>query len=183
MHPNYFPFGKALYRLANMERDLTPESMGDESQSPSAFEAAEILRGMTVDSSRLADNVVTPLWYHPILGLIIATFVLAQALPMPLGIWLVTLGIIAISALTTAYTRHYGVLLTQPTGKRSGRMLATSIGVLALAMAAAFGIRLAGFSPWWILPVAIGAFMATVVLGRRYDRTLRMDLSEGLNAT
>ncbi|WP_127819008.1 hypothetical protein [Microbacterium sp. CPCC 204701] len=138
---------------------------------------------LTADGSRLADQVATPWWYHPVLGLIVANFALAQMLPPQLSISLVVLGIIAIPVLTTAYSRRYGISLTQPTGKRSGRMLVASGGVIALAMAGALVIRLTEVSPWWVLPVAVSAFVATVALGRSYDRTLRTELARESTAT
>lgn len=107
-----------------------------------------------------------------------AIFVLAQALSQPLGIWLAALGIIAIPLLTTAYSRRYGMSLTQPTGKRSGRLLVAGVGVLALAMVGALVIRLTQVSLWLVLPVAVAAFVATVVFGRRYDRVLRAELAQ-----
>lgn len=166
-----------------MERHLSPEPAGEGSKHPSASEATEILNRLSADRSRLADRVATPWWYHTALGVIVAIFVLAQVLSPPLSISLVVLGIIAIPMLTTAYSRRYGMSLTQPAGKRSGRMLVASVGVLALAMAGALVIRLAQVSPWLVVPVAVGAFVATVVLGRRYDGALRMELAQEQNAT
>lgn len=165
-----------------MERDLPPEPAGNESQQPSATEATDALGQLSADRSRLADRVVTPWWYHPTLGIIVSVFVLAQVLSPPLSISLVALGIIAIPVLTTAYFRRYGISLTQPTGRRSGRLPLTSVGVLAVAMAGALIIRLAGISLWWALPVAIGAFVATVALGRRYDKVLRIELAQDQSA-
>lgn len=166
-----------------MERDLIPEPAGDKPQPPSASEAADILSRLSADRPRLAKQVVTPWWYHPALGLIVSVLVLAQVLSPPLSISLVTLGIIAIPVLTTAYSRRYGLSLTQPTGKRSGRMLLASVGVLALAMAGALVVRLTEVSSWWVLPVVISAFVATVVLGRRYDKMLRKELAQDQGTT
>lgn len=162
---------------------MPPEPAGDGSQRPTASEATEILSRLSADGSRLADRVATPWWYHTALGLIVAMFVLAQVLSPPLSISLVVLGVIAIPILTTAYSRRYGMSLTQPAGKRSGRMLAASVGILALGMAGALVIRLTQVSPWLVLPVAVGAFVATVVLGRRYDKALRMELAQEQTAT
>lgn len=166
-----------------MERHLPPEPAGEGSVRPSASEATKILNRLSADRSRLADRVATPWWYHTALGVIVAIFVLAQVLSPPRSISLVVLGIIAIPMLTTAYSRRYGMSLTRPAGKRSGRMLVASVGVLALAMAGALVIRLTQVSPWLVLPVAVGAFVATVVLGRRYDRALRMELAQEQSAT
>lgn len=179
---SHFPCRQASDTLAIMERDFPPEPADDKSQPPSAAEAGDILGRLSTDRSRLADQVVTPWWYHPALGVIMSVFVLAQVLEPPLSISLVALGIVAIPVLTNAYSRRYGISLTQPTGRGSGRMLLASVGILALAIVGALAIRLTGVSLWWVLPLAVSAFVATVVFGRRYDKALRTELAQEQSA-
>lgn len=150
-----------------------------ESDRPSPSEARAILDGLTADGASLASRVVTPWWYHVALGLVVATIVISQSLPGSLSIGLVVVGVLALPVITTAYMRRYGVSVSSPAGPRSRRLLFATLVVLAASMAAALVIRATDQSAWWaLLPAAI-AFVTTVVLGRRYDAALRLELAGG----
>lgn len=145
-------------------------------------EARAALDSLDSDGARLAARVVTPWWYHPILGAIVAVIVAAQALP---GTWSVTLppvSIIAILLLMHAYKKHSGVATTQPAGPRSKRLLLVTAGIMILALTSAVALKLTGSSPWWVMISAAIAALATVVLGRRYDAALRAELALPVSA-
>ena len=155
---------------------MESDSPGRERPSSPA-EAQAALAALDVDAVRLAERVVTPWWYHPALGLIVALLVGAQALAPTPAIILTVLGVVLLPVLAAVYTRRYGVSVTRPAGPRSRRLLFATIAVLALAMVSVLVLRAADASPWWaVVPVAI-AFMATVALGRRYDDALRGELA------
>lgn len=140
-------------------------------------EARETLASLDDDGARLAERVVTPWWYHPILAAIVAATVISQALPGTWGVTLLPLAIIAIPLLMLAYTKHSGVATTQPAGPRSKRLLLVLVSIMILAMASTIAFKVTDSSPWWALVPAAIAAGATVVLGRRYDAVLRQELA------
>lgn len=149
---------------------------GDQSDRPEAAAAQEALRQLQDDGSRLAARVVTPWWYHPALGAIVAAFAGSQALPGAAAIWIVAIGIVLLPVLTITYNRRYGVSTTQPAGPRSKRLLLTTLTILILAMASSLAIKFLALSAWWGLVPAAVVFVATIALGHRYDDALRDEL-------
>lgn len=135
-----------------------------------------MLNDVHADGGRLADRIVTPSWYHPTLGLLIALLVAAQALPGAYPIFIICPAIIAIALLPMYYSRKYGVLLTRTAGPRSKRILYSLVAVMASAMIAALLIKLNDVSAWWVAIPVVVAFVLTVVLGRRYDHALRQEI-------
>lgn len=150
---------------------------GDQPARPDAAAAREALAQLQVDGSRLAGQIVTPWWYHPVLGVIVAAFAGSPALSGTASIWIVAIGIVLLPVLTITYGRRYGVSTTQPAGPRSKRLLLAMLTVLILAMVSSLAIKLLAMSAWWGIVPAVLAFFATVVLGRRYDGVLRAELS------
>lgn len=145
--------------------------------SPSTVEARAALADLDADGARLADRVVTPWWYHPILALIVAVIVSSQALSGPGTVMILPLAIIALPILVIAYSRHSGVTVTQPAGPRSKRLLIVLVSLMIAAMASGVVLKLTGLSPGWVLIPAVLAAVATLVLGRRYDAALRAELA------
>ncbi len=168
------PPWQVIDRLADMENDLG--HAGDQAERPEAAAAREALRQLQDDGSRLSIRVVTPWWYHPALGVIVAAFVGSQVLPGQAAIWIVAIGIILLPVLTITYSRCYGVSITQPAGARSKRLLLTELTVLILGMVSSLVIKFLALSAWWGIIPAVFVFIATVVLGRRYDDALRDEL-------
>lgn len=147
-----------------------------------ADEARAALTDLGTDGARLAQRMVTPWWYHPALGVIVAVVVAAQSLRGSASAIVVALAVIAIPALLAAYRRRYGVSTTSPVGPRSRRLLLTMLGILLLAMAAGVVVKLSGSSPEWVLVPAALAGVATVLLGRRYDDALRGEVARSASA-
>lgn len=158
-----------------MEND---SSSHDSSMPPTAPEARAALAGLRSDGASLAERFVTPAWYHPVLGAIVAAFVGAQAVPGPLSMIVLALGAVGLVGLVVAYRRRYGILATQPAGPRSKRAIAVVVVVLMALMIGSVVIKFAGLPLWWVFVPAAIAFVATVVLGRRYDAVLRSELAE-----
>lgn len=144
---------------------------------PTSAEAREALDRLNQDGEILARRVVTPWWYHVGLAAIIFTMIGSQALPGVASITLVALAIVAIPVLTLTYSRLYGISTSYRGGPRSTRILIATIAVLAIGMISALAIKIIGASPWWVLIPAGLAALATVILGRRYDDTLRAELA------
>lgn len=161
--------------LSYMENDL--QQGMPEHRPPSPTDARAALSALEADGARLAGHVVTPWWYHPALGAIVALLVGAQALPASVAILLIPLGIIALPLLTTAYSRRYGVGVSQPVGPLTRRLLYVTLATVAVAMAASLAIRLGDLPAWWALAPTGFGFAATILLGRRYDQALRDELA------
>lgn len=147
-----------------------------------AFSDASAARAALIDldhdTARLATRVVTPWWYHPVLGALVATIVAAQTLPTALSVSLIALGVIGMPILVSVYSRRYGVVITAPVGPRSKGWLGLTLAAFGLAMVAGLLIKLSGLAPPWALIPAALVFVATIVLGRRYDQALRDDLAK-----
>lgn len=146
----------------------------------SAEEARRMLASLGDDGARLAEQVITPRWYHPVLGLIVAVLVGSQALPGAYPLFVALPALIAIPLLTLTYSSRYGVTLTHTTGPGTKRLMFLIVGVMVLCIISAAIIKIAGVDLWWALIPVIIAFASTVVLGRRYDNVLRRELSDNV---
>lgn len=157
-----------------MESDSRPE---DGAAPLTAAQARDALAGLSGDSASLAERVVTPPWYHPALGLIVAAFIGTQAVPGPWSMIVLAVGAAMLALLVAVYRRRYGVWVSQPAGRASRAVLWAVIASYLVLFAAGTAIKLAQLPLWWVLvPAAIG-FVLTIVLGRRYDALLRGDIA------
>ncbi|MCH1868560.1 hypothetical protein [Nocardioides sp. CFH 31398] len=146
-------------------------------QRLTAEAAREALSGLDDDNARLADRVVTPWWYHPVLGAVVAAVALSPALPPSATVAVVALCVVVLALLPVAYRRRYGVRVSQPAGDRSRRMFRWVMAAIVLGIVG--GALLGVLAPVWALVPAGLVLVAVVVLGRRYDEALRHDLAAG----
>lgn len=125
----------------------------------------------------LADRLVTPWWYHPVLGLLLGAFLASYAVGsgLAIGIGVVLYGV-GVGMLTRRYRQITGVWVN---GLRAGSASrwAWALGAVALvAFLAGLGLD-RGLGQRWGLPAAgLLVAVATVVLGRRFDEALRAQL-------
>src|SRR5262245_56728880 len=136
--------------------------------------AREALDLVTSSRADVADRLVTPWWYHPILGVLSGVLIAAPATRSPSGVFIaLSFFFVGCGALMLAYRRMTGVWVS---GFNAGRasLWAGALGAIcglgylaSYILAFAFG--------WW--PVSLGlavlAVPATVLLGRRFDTALR----------
>jgi hypothetical protein len=127
--------------------------------------------------SGLADRLVTPWWYHPVLGLLVGGLIAAQALPSTLlrSLALVLYGL-GLVLLVNAYRRLTGLWVN---GLRPGPAQRWSIGLgvtIGVLLVVALGVRAAG--GWAGAPLVAGLLAVPLVMlvGHKYDRVLRADL-------
>ena len=145
---------------------------------PTSEEARAALDSLDTDAARLAGRLASPWWYHLILGALVAAAIGAQALPGVPAVSVVVLVIIWIPLLLQSYTDRYRISMTRPAGRRSRRMLLLILVVLALLIGSVVALKIASLLQWWVLlPAALG-FVATVLLGRRYDAVLRSEIAD-----
>ena len=166
-----------IYRVAIMANHFDRDRPHDHSTPMTQDEARAALEDLEYDGATLAARIVTPTWYHPVLGVITAVFAGALALPGAWPVMAVATGIVAIPVLTPTYTRRYGVAVSKPVGPHSRRLLRVMIAVLIAAMMSALALKLLGIDPWWALVPAAITFATTVVVGRRYDDALRQEIA------
>lgn len=160
-----------------METD-SPDQDDDAGAPSTSAQARAALDALDADASQLAGRLVSPWWYHLILGVIVAAAIGAQALPTVPSMSVIVLVIIWIPFLMQSYTSRYRISMTRPAGPRSRRMLLLILTVLAVLMASGVVLKIAALPQWWVLlPAAVG-FVATALLGRRYDAVLRSEIAD-----
>ena len=135
------------------------------------LEAQAALASVQEQRRRVADRLVTPWWYHPILGILLGGLVAAQASgSFVLRCFAAAAVAAGAVALLTIYKRLTGLWASGVRGA-AGRATAT---LLAVALAG-YGVALAFGGT---VALSAGAFVAVaaVPLGRRVDAALRRDL-------
>ncbi|MDX2358070.1 hypothetical protein [Dietzia sp. PP-33] len=139
-----------------------------------------------VDAARhsVADRLITPWWYHPALGAIVAAIVLMGALDLPNLVRLpIALACAAgIGLLVSAYQRVTGLWVDARNLGPTSRKWWLVYGVIAGMAVCASLIPLAtgdAFPLWLSLLLAVVTVVATIVLGRRVDSTMRAEIRSG----
>jgi hypothetical protein len=153
-----------------------PTRMAAENK-PTRDEAVRALATVGLTRAQMADRVVTPVWYHPALGLL-AGGLIASAELGSLALFLSALLVYAVGCgvLVSSYRRLTGVWVSGLRRGPAGRVSVLLIGTLyALAgLSAVFGLALG--VPGAFVVGGAAAFVAVVVLGRRFDEALRHEL-------
>lgn len=145
---------------------------------PSPEEARALLGDLENDGTQLAKKVVTPAWYHPTLGAIIAIIIAGQVLPGAYPMVVILPGLLAMVFLQKHYEKTYGVAVTKTPGRHTRKWLAFYVLFLAACIGSGLILNLTHQSHWWILAPIVVAYIGTVALGRRYDDALRQDILE-----
>lgn len=150
--------------------------------SAPVYSAAGALANVQATNAASGARVITPLWYHPILGLIQATFVLLIGLEIPdvvrLPILLVCL--VGIGLLVSAYRKVSGVWVgTLSAGPRAKKPWIVYVVVVIIFLLVAVISRESFALTWPVIAAAVGTFLATVILGPLVDRGLRADIAAG----
>lgn len=144
---------------------------------PSPAEARAALADLRADDAALAERVVTPAWYHPVLGAIVAAITCTQAIGSHARLIFLPIALFALPLLVVVYRRRYGVWLSGPTGPRSQRIQRALMVVLLLVFGGAVLIGLTPIPYPWVLPLAAVGLVVPIALGRRYDDALRRELA------
>ena len=146
-------------------------------ESQTAHDSLDLVAGAR---QAAADRLITPWWYHPILGLLAAQLVLGYALGGAVARFgCLAVFFIGITALVQAYRRATGMWIS---GLRPGRSRRSAIALGALLGICLIGAVVAheATDAWW--PAALLACVAlggTILLGRRFDAVLRSELRAG----
>ncbi|MFC5822511.1 hypothetical protein [Nonomuraea insulae] len=142
--------------------------------------AVEGLAVIAEARAALADRLITPWWYHPIYGLLMAGCILAFGL----GGAAVKIGGVALLAagcvvLTRAYRRLIGVWVSGLEAGPAGRWLGAMGAVVVLGVVASVGFGALTDLRWPVWCLAMVGFAATIVLRRRFDTALQAHLRAG----
>lgn len=139
-----------------------------------------------VDAARhsVADRLITPWWYHPTLGAIIAAIVLVGALDLPnlVRLPVALLGAVGIGLLVGVYQRLTGLWVdVRNLGPTSRKWWLTYAVVVAVVVGASLiPTAVGGALPAWsALSLAAVALVSTIVLGRGMDNALRAEIRSG----
>ncbi len=124
-----------------------------------------------------ADRLITPWWYHPVLGALFAGYAVAISLGEP---WVLVIAMVVffggLALLVGAYRRKTGIWLSGYQGGRAARWAYVMGLAGALAIAGAVLLSFADAPDGWVWGVAVAMGVAIVPIGRQYDRELRADL-------
>ncbi|THV28958.1 hypothetical protein [Glycomyces paridis] len=144
-------------------------------------DAQVALAAVEQSRSDIADRLVTPWWYHPILGLLVGGLGAVAGSGARLAVvWgaIAAFGV-GVYLLATAYRRLTGVWADGMSGGPRARRSVTVAGIVGVAIMGGGAITGLGLELWWPSTVA-GAVIAvlTVVWGRHFDEVLRSELRE-----
>ncbi len=149
-----------------MERDFDPQA------------SAAALYAIGNQRAHLADRLVTPWWYHPALGGVLALFVGSFATRRLAVVAVCALLYLAcLVVLPHAYRRATGVWVNGYTPRRARRWAFALGGSAGGCLLVAITAAAAGAWPV-ALVAAVVAFVLTQVFGRRFDDELREELRE-----
>jgi hypothetical protein len=150
---------------SNEERSVRPTS-------DDALASLEAVQGVQAD---LAERLVTPWWYHIGLGLIEAAIVSSVTLPLWLEGPIIAVAMVCLGLLVSAYKSVTGLGVShQYLALARQWFIALTVVILT-----AFVVVLLVDEPTVTALAAVVVFVATVVLGRRFDSTVRDRLRHG----
>lgn len=140
-------------------------------------DAAGQLAAINDARAAVADRLVTPWWYHPALGILLAGYVVGISFGST-GIKLAS-GVLfaaAVVALGDVHRRRTGVWVS---GFHAGRASRWAIALAALIAAVVLTAWATGSYtdlqwPVWVL--AVTGFFGAILIGRRFDSALRAQL-------
>jgi hypothetical protein len=139
--------------------------------------AEEQLATIAEARAGVADHLITPWWYHPILGLLLAGLVVAYGSDgVVVKLVAAILFGVGCGVLVSVYRRLTGLWVS---GLDAGgaSVWATSLGVLAgVGLAVSWGIAQATDLAWPAWGLAALVLAGTIVMGRRFDAALREQL-------
>jgi hypothetical protein len=138
------------------------------------------LAAVRTGQSAAADRLVTPWWYHPIRGLLLAGVTLAYGIGSR---WVATVTVAIFFAgmisLAAAYRNRTGVWVSGFNSGGASRW-AYALGALAFACLAAAGVaRYVHHTAWAAWAAAVVAAVGTILIGRRFDAALRERIRRG----
>lgn len=148
------------------------------------YDPRDALADVAASRTSVADRLITPWWYHPALGAILAALVLLGALDAHNAIRLTValLAAISIGALVGLYQRTTGMWVNlRNLGPASTRWWAAYLVLVVLIVGVSTMPSITDITlpTWGAELLAAMIFIGTVVLGRRMDEAMRADIRTG----
>ena len=148
-------------------------------ESNAVNEARKALAAIDGAKLNAAGRLITPWWYHPVLGLLAATFVVAYTTGGP--VTMVVVGLVyfvGIGILVGVYKAKTGVWIN---GLRAGKASWWTVPLMVIMIACLGGAyyfhAVMGLQwPAWLAAALV--FSAVNIFGRRFDTALRAQLRE-----
>jgi hypothetical protein len=152
-----------------MESQLSPQ------------EAQAALAAVQQSRSDIADRLITPWWYHPVLGVLVGGLTTVALADLDFTVLLLVLipYCAGLAALVAAYRRKAGVWVYSYEGGPKSRRSVFRFGAAILAVAIAGAAFAIGMELFWAAP-ATGLVVAVsfAIWGRHFDKVLRAELRE-----
>lgn len=148
-------------------------------ENQSAREAQEALAAVQGARSNAAERLVTPWWYHPVLGLLAAVFVVAYTIGgLAVMISVAVVYFLGIGILVGTFKKQTGMWIN---GLRAGKASWWTLPLVVImigAMVTAYYFHAAQGLDWpgWVAGAVV--FIAVNVFGRAFDVALRKQLRE-----
>lgn len=135
----------------------------------------------SIDDARLAaaQRLTTPWWYHPVLGLLAAVFVVAYTTGGP--VTMVVVGIVyfvGIGILVGVYKAKNGVWINGLMAGKASWWTVPLMLIMIACLGSAYYLHTAMGLHWPAWLAAAIVFLAINVFGRRFDMALRAQLRE-----
>ncbi|MFC8303574.1 hypothetical protein ACFUCV_07780 [Specibacter sp. NPDC057265] len=141
------------------------------------MQARQALDAVAEARSAAADRLISPWWYHPVLGLLVAVFMLAfttggVAVQIAVGLaYFAGLGL-----LVSLYKARTGMWINGLTAGRASWWTVPLMLIMVLAMGVSYYFHAVHGLHWPAWLAAAVVFVATNVLGSRFDASLRRQL-------
>lgn len=157
--------------------------METNSGASQSYDPAAALSDVAASRAAMADRLVTPWWYHVILGANLG-FLVAVVATAPTGLWFFAacaVSLLLSLLLITQYKRVTGSWISlSECGPGSRRLWLAFCVVIAVAMTAASVVRHQGGSDVWAAALAVICAVTTVIMGRRIDARIRDEIRAGM---
>lgn len=148
------------------------------------YDPRDALADVAASRASVADRLITPWWYHPALGAILAALVLVGALDAhnAIRITVALLAAISIGALVGLYQRTTGMWVNlRNLGPASTRWWAAYLVlvVVIVGISTLPSITEITLPTWGVVLLAATILIGTIVLGRKMDEAMRADIRSG----
>jgi hypothetical protein len=152
-----------------MESQLSPQ------------EAQAALAAVDESRSDIADRLITPWWYHPVLGVLIGGLITVATIGVDFTILIGVLAVYAVGIylLMSAYRRKTGVWMNGfgggPKARRTMMLLfATTLAITIIGSVFSNGLEIR----WTAVLTGLAVALTMTFWGRHYDNVLRAELRE-----
>lgn len=148
-------------------------------ENDSVRDAQEALNVIESSRAKVADRLVTPWWYHPVLGLLAGAFVVAYTIGgLAVMMSAAVVFFLGIGLLMGAYKDKTGVWINGLKAGRASWWTLPLVVIMIVCLGGAYYFHHVQVVDWPAWAAGIVVFVAVNVCGRRFDVALRSQLRE-----